>query len=289
MSHLHADDHNEAVLKRAFFVITGFALIEVAGGIVANSLTLLADAGHMFLDATALGLAWYAMRLSRREIDGTLSYGYHRWQVLAAFVNGLTLLLLVVWILIEAITRIHTPETMLPLPALSVAATGFVINLIVFRWLHGRHSANVRAAALHVLGDLLGSAAAIIAAVVVYFWGWTQVDALLALVIAVILGRGAWRVLRESTHILLEGVPTGLDLDEITHTLSTEVPGVTGVHHVHAWALTAEKPLLTLHANIDERLDTHAVVAELKRVLLGRFGIDHSTIQVESGPCPDHQ
>jgi cobalt-zinc-cadmium efflux system protein len=160
----------------------------------------------------------------------------------------------------------------------------------VFRWLHGTpDNANVRAAALHVLGDLLGAAAAIIAAVVVWLTDWTRLDPILARLIAAILARGAWRVLRESTHILLEGVPDGLDLDEIRATLATEVAGVLEVHHVHAWALTAEKPLLTLHANVAEGRDAQHVVADLKRLLLDRFGIDHSTIQVERGPCPDHR
>ncbi len=263
-------------------------VVEVVAGLLANSLTLLADAGHMFLDATALGLAWYAMRLSRRAGDSSLSYGYHRFQVLAAFINGLTLAVLVVWILVEAVTRIQTPEPMIPIPALIVASIGFAINLVAYRWLHGRHdNANVKAAALHVLGDLLGSAAAIIAAATVYLTGWTQADPLLALVIVVILARGAWRVVRDSGHILLEGVPKGLDLQDIRETLASEVPGVIEVHHVHAWALTAEKPLVTLHASVEERTDLQPIVERLKEVLFNRFGIDHSTIQVEHGPCPD--
>ena len=177
---------------------------------------------------------------------------------------------------------------MIPIPALIVASIGFVINLVAFRWLHGGHeNANVRAAALHVMGDLLGSAAAIIAAATVYLTGWTQADPLLALAIVVILSRGAWRVLRDSSHILLEGVPKGLDLQDIRDTLASEVPGVIEVHHVHAWALTAEKPLVTLHASVEEKTDLQPIVQRLKDVLFNRFGIDHSTIQVEHGPCPD--
>ncbi|MCZ6659147.1 MAG: cation diffusion facilitator family transporter [Gammaproteobacteria bacterium] len=284
----HDHAHSETLLGRAFFLIASFMVVEVIAGLLANSLTLLADAGHMFLDATALGLAWYAMRLSRRAGDSSLSYGYHRFQVLAAFINGLTLAVLVVWILVEAVTRIQTPEPMIPIPALIVASIGFAINLVAYRWLHGRHdNANVKAAALHVLGDLLGSAAAIIAAATVYLTGWTQADPLLALVIVVILARGAWRVVRDSGHILLEGVPKGLDLQDIRETLASEVPGVIEVHHVHAWALTAEKPLVTLHASVDERSDLQPIVERLKEVLFNRFGIDHSTIQVEHGPCPD--
>ena len=280
-------DRQETVLRRAFLLIAGFMLVEVAGGILANSLTLLADAGHMFLDATALGLAWGAMHLSRRSSDNRLSYGYHRFQVLAAFLNGLTLAVLVLWILYEAYERIRTPQAMLPIPALIIASIGFAVNLVAYRWLHGaERNANVRAAALHVLGDLLGSAAAIIAATVVYFTGWTRVDPLLALIVAFILGRGAWRVLREAAHILLEGVPKSLDLGALRDSLAS-VQGVVEVHHLHAWSLTAERPLVTVHARVAEETDIQPVVQRLKSVLTDKFGVDHSTIQVEKGPCPD--
>ena len=280
-------DRQETVLRRAFLLIAGFMLVEVAGGILANSLTLLADAGHMFLDATALGLAWGAMHLSRRSSDNRLSFGYHRFQVLAAFLNGLTLAVLVLWILYEAYERIRTPQAMLPIPALIIASIGFAVNLVAYRWLHGaERNANVRAAALHVLGDLLGSAAAIIAATVVYFTGWTRVDPLLALIIAFILGRGAWRVLRDAAHILLEGVPESLDLGAMRDSL-TAVQGVVEVHHLHAWSLTAERPLVTVHARVAEESDIQPVVQRLKSVLTEKFGVDHSTIQVEKGPCPD--
>lgn len=263
-------------------------LVELVAGLMTNALVLLADAGHMFLDATALGLSWWAARISAKGFDHKLSYGYHRFQVLAAFINGLTLVALVVWIAFEAVTRIANPEPILPLPALAVALLGFVINLVAFRWLHGTSgNANVRSAMLHVLGDLLGSAAAILAAVLVYFFGWMYADPVLALVIIIILGRGAFQVLKESTHILLEGVPQDVDLAEIKRTLCANIPQVQEVHHVHAWALTAEKPLLTLHALVSEKTQVQTVVAEIKAVLSRDFGIAHSTIQVETGPCPD--
>lgn len=289
--HAHHHDHpdSQGLLGKAFLLIAGFMVVEVAGGLLANSLTLLADAGHMFLDASALGFAWYALKLSQRDGDERLSYGYHRWQVLAAFINGLTLLGLVVWVLFEAYERLLTPTQMLPLPALIVATIGLVVNLIAFRWLHDAHdTANVRSAALHVLGDILGSASAIIAALTVWLTGWPYADPLLALGIAAILGHGAWRVLRQSAHILLEGVPDGIDLDRIATRLSSSVEGVNDVHHLHAWALTDEKPLLTLHANADQSVELQQIVEQIKSVLRSEFGITHSTIQVEYGSCPDH-
>lgn len=269
-------------------LIAGFMLVEVVGGLLTNSLTLLADAGHMFLDASALGFSWYALRLSRRGHDHNLSYGYHRYQVLATFINGLTLFGLILWIVTEAWSRLQQPQEMLPLPALAIASVGLVVNLVAFRWLHqGQDNATIRSATWHVIGDILGSVAAIAAAAIVYLTGWLYADPLLALVIVVILGRGAWRLVRDSTHILLEGVPEHIDLQEIREALAARVAGVREVHHLHAWALTAEKPLLTLHATVDEDAEIGSVVAGIKAVLAQDFGIDHSTIQVEHGPCPD--
>lgn len=286
--HHHSHQQDTVVLRRAFFLIAGFMLIELIAALWTNALVLLADAGHMFLDATALGLSWWAARVSERGYDQKLSYGYHRFQVLAAFINGLTLAALVVWIAVEAVNRIAHPEPILPLPALAVAVVGFIVNIVAYRWLHtGSGNANVRSAALHVLGDLLGSAAAIIAALLVYYFGWLYADPVLAIVVIFILGRGAWRVISESAHILLEGVPANVDLAEIKRELCRAVPQVQEVHHVHAWALTAEKPLLTLHALVPENTPVHDVVEDIKAVLNNTFGIDHSTIQVETGPCPD--
>jgi cobalt-zinc-cadmium efflux system protein len=286
-SHQTHGDH-QRIVGRAFLLIAGFMVVEVVGGLLANSLTLLADAGHMFLDASALGFSWYALHLSRRGNDHILSYGYHRYQVLATFINGLLLFGLIAWILLEAWERLQQPQVMLPVPALAVATVGLIVNIVAFRWLHrGHDNAAVRSAALHVLGDLLGSVAAIASALIVYFTGWLYADPLLALVVVAILIRGAWRLVRDSTHILLEGVPVDLNLAEIRDSLTSRVPGVQEVHHLHAWALTAEKPLLTLHATVDEGIDISAVIARMKSVLLEDFGIDHSTIQVEHGPCPD--
>jgi cobalt-zinc-cadmium efflux system protein len=263
-------------------------LVELAVGLWANALVLVADAGHMFLDATALGLAWWAAHLSKRGFDQRLSYGYHRFQVLAAFVNGLTMLALIIWITVEAVQRLINPETLNAWPALIVATLGFIVNLIAFRLLHDTSSnTNIRSAALHVLGDLLGSVAAIVAAVVVMTVGWLYADPVLTLAIVAILSRGVYGVLQESAHILLEGVPAGVNLAQIKATLTEEIDEVDGVHHVHAWGLTAEKPLLTLHALIPENAKVQNVIGDIKQLLKERFGIEHSTIQIELGSCPD--
>ena len=279
---------DEAPLGRAFILISLFAVIEVFGGLFANSLTLLADAGHMLLDASALGLSWFAVRLSRRQHSETHSYGYHRSQVLAAFVNALLLVALCGWIGFEAFSRIERPRQLLPLPALLIGTLGLAVNLFAFRMLRGASgNLNVRSAALHVLGDLLGSCAAIAAALIVWLFEWYLADPILALVVIAILLRGAWKVLSESIHILLEGVPNDLDLEDIRDTLTNQVSGVLEVHHLHAWALTSERPMVTLHAIVDEFVDEIAAAASIKAVLNRNFGIDHSTVQVERGPCLD--
>lgn len=288
-SHHHSDGDISA-LRKACLLITTFMLVELVVGLWANALVLVADAGHMFLDATALGLAWWAAHLSKRGFDQQLSYGYHRFQVLAAFVNGLTLVALIIWITVEAVQRLINPEAMNPWPTLIVATLGFIVNLIAFRLLHDTSgNTNIRGAALHVLGDLLGSVAAMVAAIVVMTLGWLYADPVLTLAIVMILSRGAYGVLKESAHILLEGVPAGVNLAEIKTTLTEEIDGVDGVHHVHAWGLTAEKPLLTLHALIPESAQVQIVVRDIKQLLKERFDIEHSTIQVELGPCPDDQ
>ena len=288
-SHHHSDGDISA-LRKACLLITTFMVVELVVGLWANALVLVADAGHMFLDATALGLAWWAAHLSKRGFDQQLSYGYHRFQVLAAFVNGLTLVALIIWITVEAVQRLINPEAMNPWPTLIVATLGFIVNLIAFRLLHDTSgNTNIRSAALHVLGDLLGSVAAMVAAIVVMTLGWLYADPVLTLAIVVILSRGAYGVLKESAHILLEGVPAGVNLAQIKTTLTEEIDGVDGVHHVHAWGLTAEKPLLTLHALIPESAQVQIVVRDIKQLLKERFDIEHSTIQVELGPCPDDQ
>ena len=281
------DRRYEQMLGRAFWLIAGFAGVEVVGAVIGNSLTLAADAGHMFLDASALGLSWFAMRLSRRAATNTLTYGYHRFQVLAAFVNGLALVVLCAWIVFEAVGRLRAPEAIVPLPVLTVALVGLVVNVVAYRMLHGTDNLNVRSAALHVLGDLLGSVAAITSALAVLAFGWRWADPVLALAVAAIIGRSAWRVLRDAGHILLEASPRGLDIAEVQTALTAEVPGVVAIHQVHAWALTNERPVLTLHATVEATADTQSTIERIKAVLKAAFDIHHSTVQVEHGDCPD--
>ncbi len=272
----------------AFWLIGGFTIVEALGGYWSGSLALLADAGHMFVDTLALALAFFAHRLARRPASESRSFGHSRMQVLAAFVNSLLLLAIVVAILVEAVQRLMTPHPINAPLAFGVALAGAVINLVAAWLLHGdEHDLNVRAAYLHVLSDLAGSGAAVLAALIVMTTGWLPADAWLSLVVTALIARGAWQLLRHSAHVLQEGAPHGFDAGGLASRLVDSVPAVLDVHHVHAWSLTPRETLLTLHARLAPGADGAAVLASLKRVLVDEFAITHSTIQLEASDCAD--
>ncbi|MBF0307340.1 MAG: cation transporter [Alphaproteobacteria bacterium] len=270
-------------------------VVEGVGGLLSGSLALLADAAHMLTDAMALGLAWGAIRLGRMSADPRRSYGYRRLEVLAALINGLAVVAVSVWIAWEAAQRLAHPQPVAGLPMLAVAAGGMAVNLIVLRVLGGhrhhgepRASLNVRGAVLHVIGDLLGSGAAILAALVILATGWTAIDALLSVAVAGLILIGASRLVRAASHILLEGTPERFDIDDVRRVLIETVEGLADVHHVHAWSLTGGAPLVTLHARLAEGADADAALAAIKWQLAHAFHVSHSVIQIERGPaCPD--
>lgn len=291
--HHHGAHHhaltNEQRVQWALLLTVSFMVVEVIGGLLSGSLALLADAGHMLTDAASLGLAAIAFRMARRAPDQHRSYGYHRLQVLAAFVNGVTLFGIVGWIVIEAVRRLVEPSEVLAGPMLAVAVLGLIANAAAFLLLHpgAKENLNVRGAAVHVLGDLLGSVAAIIAGTVILITGWMPIDALLSLVVAALILRSAWDVVRKTSHILLEGTPEGLDVSTLRSALKSTVPAVKDIHHVHAWSLTSDRPLLTMHVDVEPGADHLKALRDVKRFLEKRFGIAHSTVQIEQGPCVD--
>ncbi|MDX1422390.1 MAG: cation diffusion facilitator family transporter [Kiloniellales bacterium] len=293
--HGHAHAHGEVTADNARRVLValwltgGFTVAEVVGGLLTGSLALIADAGHMLTDAAALALAWMAFRVAGRPNDARRTYGYHRFQVLAAFVNGVTLVAVVGWILIEAARRLFAPVEVLGGPMLVVAAMGLVINLVVLWILRSseRPNLNLEGAAVHVLGDLLGSVAAILAAGVIMWTGWTPIDPLLSVLVALLVLRSAWFIVRRSGHILLEGAPEWLEVEDLRRQLAAAVPEVVDVHHVHAWMLTDERPLMTLHATLEPGADPHAALLAIRAFLDQEYGVGHATIQVEPAGCPD--
>lgn len=272
-------------------------LVEVAGGFIAHSLALIADAGHMLADSASLMLALFALRVGKQPADQLYSYGRQRYEVLAAFVNGLVLLALSLWIVIEAVQRLLHPEPVQGWIMLIVAGLGLLANIGAFLVLRdGEDNLNMRSAVLHVLGDLLASAAAMVAAGVILLTHWMPVDPLLSILVSLLILRGGWRVIRESAHILLEGTPPGFDAAAVSADLVAQVPGVSSVHHLHAWSLTDSKPMLTLHAQIAEGADQDGALSAIQKRLRERFGVAHATVQIERAgcaageddPCHDH-
>ncbi|MBF0375098.1 MAG: cation transporter, partial [Alphaproteobacteria bacterium] len=287
--HGHGHSHQAGDERRtlvAFALTAGFMVVEAAGGLLSGSLALLADAAHMLTDAMALGLAWGAIRLGRMSADPRRSYGYRRLEVLAALINGLAVVAVSVWIAWEAAQRLADPQPVAGLPMLAVAAGGMAVNLIVLKVLgggHGHHgepraSLNMRGAMLHVIGDLLGSGAAILAALVILATGWTAIDALLSVAVAGLILIGASRLVRAASHILLEGTPEGFEIDDVRRVLIETVDGLADVHHVHAWSLTGGAPLVTLHARLAEGADADATLSGIKRELARAFHVTHSVV-----------
>lgn len=280
---------DERRLLWAFAIIATFMVVEVAGGLISGSLALLADAGHMASDAAALAFSWLAIRVGKRAATGRLSYGFRRVEILAAFVNGLTLFVIAAWILAEAVQRMMDPGPILGGPMLTVAILGLLANVAAFLVLFkgSQENLNLRSAMLHVMGDLLGSVAAIVAAVIVLWTGWTPIDPILSVVVALIILKSAWGVVRSAGHILLEGSPPGMSVPEIKADLESQVPVVFNVHHIHVWSITADQHLLTLHVVPRQGVAPEAVIAAVGARLTERFGISHATIQVEDSGCAD--
>ena len=294
MAHDHGHEHDDRNLRRvvAALCLTGaFMVVEVVGGVLSGSLALLADAGHMLTDTMALALAAAAFQVSKRPPNARLSFGYQRFQILAAFVNGLSLLLIVGWIFFEAVMRFIEPEPVAGPLMLAVAVAGLLVNVAAFVILHGgdRDNLNIRGAVLHVAGDLLGSVAAIVAALIIIGTGWMPIDPLLSIAVAALILRSAWVLVKRSAHVLLEGSPEWLNVGDMQSKLIAAVPDVEGIHHVHVWGLTPQDLMLTMHVRL--RRDTHnptAVIRQVKSLLERDFGIGHSTIETEVDECADH-
>ncbi|MBB3764966.1 cation diffusion facilitator family transporter [Sphingomicrobium lutaoense] len=278
--HSHAP-RNERKIALAAALTGSFMIAELVGGIVSGSLALIADAGHMLTDFASLMLAWFAFRISRRPADWKRTYGFDRFSVLAAFVNGLSLFAIAAWISYEAIERLRAPGEILGGLMLWVAVGGLVVNILAFAILTrgGSDNLNIRAAMLHVAGDLLGSVAAIIASLVIIFTGWTPIDPLLSLLVVLIILRSAWAVVKESGHILLEGAPRGFDRREVADLLM-QVEGVCRVDHIHAWSVTQERPVVTMEITATAGSDMTRIKSDARALLLERFHIDHATIEM---------
>ena len=277
-----------ARLRLGLALTLAVLLIEFAGGLFSHSLALLSDAGHVLTDLFALGVAWFAVEQSKRPADQRRTYGYQRVSILAALLNAITLIVIVLAIAIEAVRRIMDPAPVQGGLVIVTALVAIAINVFVILTLRGDGgNLNLRAAMLHVTGDVAASAGVVIAGVVILLTGWLPIDPLLSLAIAALIAYGAWGIVRETVNLLMEGTPREVDLAAVT----AEITGaklVTGVHDLHVWALAADELALSCHIVIDDTSlgDAEHVVRELESKLCDRFAIGHTTIQVEScHPC----
>ncbi len=296
MAHTHSHSHstppasgdnNARRLLFAFGVTAIFMLVEIIGGLVSGSLALLADAGHMFTDAAALLFALLAVNFARRPPSGRHTFGWLRLTTLAAFVNALALVVITIFIVWEAIIRFRHPQPVGGITMMIIAIAGLIANLLAFWILHRgseEKNINVRAAALHVLGDLLGSVGAIIAAVVILVTGWTPIDPILSVLVSCLVLRSAWQLLRESVNELLEGAPMALDITALKRHLRREVPEVRDAHHIHVW-LVGEKTVMTLHVQVIPPHDHDALLGRIQHFLAHHYDIEHATVQMEYQPC----
>lgn len=287
-THNHAlpSTGNERALWAALALTSSFLVAELVAGLWFGSLALIADAAHMFTDTAALAIALAALRVGRRPADAKRTFGYHRFEILAAAFNALLLFGVAIYILVEAWQRLREPTEVQSTPMLAVAVLGLVVNLISMRLLRGGSagSLNVKGAYLEVWSDMLGSLGVIVAALVIRFTGWIWIDALVAAGIGLWVLPRTWVLLKESLNILLEGTPEGIDIEEVAQAMRT-VEGVEDVHDLHVWALTSGKNSLTAHVVHADGSDAAALIGRLQELLADRFRVHHTTLQVERPAC----
>jgi cobalt-zinc-cadmium efflux system protein len=287
--HGHPHHHGQGAgpaLRAAAALTVGFAVLEAAGGWWTGSLALLSDAGHMLTDGAALGLGAFAAWMARRPPSARHSYGLGRAEIFASFFNAATMLLIVAAIAYEAVSRFREPPEINGLGAALIAAVGLALNIMVLRWIAPHsHDLNARAARLHVLGDVLGSVAALASGVVVAVTGWTTIDPLASILICLLIAASSLRLLRESVHALMEGVPLDLSVEAIGGEMA-RVEGVVSVHDLHVWTLSGSRSALSAHVVVRSMANWDFTLRELQRRLHDRFGIDHVTLQPESGVQP---
>lgn len=285
-SHSHAPhSHNQSSrrLQIALVLTAAYMVAEAVGGYFTGSLALLADAGHMFTDVAALVLTLFAFRFAARPATSRKTYGYYRLEILAAFVNGVTLVLISLWIFYEAYERFFAPPPVKSLELIAIASGGLIINLICAWLLHSEHqeNLNIRGAWLHVIGDALGSVTAIVAGFLIFAFGWSWADPLCSVLIALIIIWGAWSLIKESVDILLEGTPAHINIAAVEEAI-LETEGVSAVHDLHVWTISSGRDALSAHIVYEESFGQTTLLKALRQKLHDAFGIDHLTIQMES-------
>lgn len=294
-SHGHDHDHGDVFhshapagkMKMAFFLTVIILVAEVIGGLLSHSLALLADAGHVLTDIAAIGLSWFALKQAEKPSNQKMTYGYHRAGILAALINGITLILITLWILWEAYGRFRNPEHVTPSWMFVSAGIGLFVNLYLGLGMRHEEDINVRSAVLHMLGDAAASAGVMIGGLIILGTGWYAVDPILSVLIAILIASGAWRIVKQTVGILMEGTPKGVDFQKVIQEIKS-VSGVHDVHDMHVWSITSGKNALSCHVVLDGEMsirDSQKILREMEHRLV-HLGISHVTIQTEDGQHP---
>lgn len=285
-NHSHITTTKERPLLFALLLTSAFLIAEVAGGLITGSLALLSDAAHMFTDITALAIALVAIKIGSRQADNKRTFGYYRFEILSAAFNTILLFLVAIYILYEAYQRLNHPPEIHSTGMLVIAAIGLVVNLISMKLLTSgkEKSLNMKSAYLEVWSDMLGSIGVIIGALIIRFTGWSWVDSAIAVLIGLWVLPRTWVVLKAGLNVLLEGVPEGIDLNQLRESAS-KVAGILEIHDLHVWAISSDKVSLTAHVIIDAAYDEQVVLTKLREILLSQFGISHVTLQHEQKKC----
>ncbi|GAB6009085.1 cation diffusion facilitator family transporter [Dysgonomonas reticulitermitis] len=289
-SHSHNHNANKKALTISFILIAGFMFVEFVGGYLTNSLALISDAGHMLSDAVALGLSLSALIFGAKAATPSKTYGYKRFEILAALLNGIVLVSLAVFICKEAIERLSAPPHVIGKGMMIISIVGLLINIMVAWILHSQGSTkenlNVRSAFLHVIGDLLGSVGAIIAAVLIMLFGWYIADPIASIIVSVLVLYSGWNVLKESINILMEAKPANINSERVTELLKS-IDGVEDIHDLHIWMITSEFTSMTVHLHVKENADRDLILEQAKHIMQEKYGIKHVTIQIEGRElCP---
>lgn len=282
--HAHAPAH---LMKRAFFWTGVILLVELGGGILSHSLALLSDAGHVLTDIAAIGLSWYAIVQARKPADARMTYGYHRSGILAALINGVSLMVITLIILAEAYRRFQHPTAVSSNWMFVSAGVGLTLNLSLGLTMRHEDNINVRSAVLHMLGDAAASAGVIVGGIVIALTSWEWVDPALSVLIALLIALGAWRIVKQAAGILMEGTPRGIEIDRVVDRVRS-IDGIHDVHDVHVWCITSGRNALSCHVVLDGDLtirDSQHILRNLEHQLV-HLGIGHVTIQVEDGDHP---
>ena len=288
--HDHGHDHGDVFhshapaekMKLAFFLTLIILVVEVLGGWLSHSLALLSDAGHVLTDIGAIGLSWYAMKQSEKPANEGMTFGYYRAGILAAFINGITLILITIWILWEAYSRFQHPERVTPTWMFVSAGVGLAMNLYLGLGMRHEENINVKSAVLHMLGDAAASAGVIVGGIIILFTHWYVIDPILSVLIALLIARGAWKIVKQTVGVLMEGTPAGIEIPKVVNAIKS-VQGIQHVHDLHVWTITSGRNALSCHVVVDGKLtveDTQNLLRDAEHKLV-HLGIGHVTIQTE--------